>query len=279
MPDTEEDIQKTIELKKSVVSGEYSLKNIDIPVLNAQLASNASSSYASILKNGQPHSKSPAKSLFTTKITSPIVTIPKVVSPPLKKRKVIQNKQKRENSASSTCILSLEELQQIKHKERTDEQKARYKKLMKDRKKESISEEQKEEDRIRAKKRMQDVRNIQSEEEKTEETAKNTKRMRDVRSIQTEQEKKKETANNTKSKQIKRNIKTDSDLKRLLKFKNSVRFGAIFVCSCCHQQMFKNGVSILTEDIKRKLKEKDPALYAKFFKTDLILVEITEHMD
>ena len=76
-----------------------------------------------------------------------------------------------------------------------------------------------------------------------------------------------------------RNEKSNSDLKRLLKFQDSVRYGPIFVCSSCHQTMFQNSVSAFDEVQQQKIKEEHGDLFDKVFGETLIEVEINEIMD
>ena len=42
---------------------------------------------------------------------------------------------------------------------------------------------------------------------------------------------------------------------RIKKFQDSVRYGPIFICTVCEQDMFINNVSIITKDLENKIKE------------------------
>jgi hypothetical protein len=89
VPDTPEDIQKTIELKESVLRGEYTLKIQDIAALKVQLKDNTSFSYASIVKQGN-NSKEACKNSSPNKrskvtLTSNTVQGPTVIRPPSRK--------------------------------------------------------------------------------------------------------------------------------------------------------------------------------------------------
>lgn len=57
-----------------------------------------------------------------------------------------------------------------------------------------------------------------------------------------------------------------SEMHRLLKFQESVRYGPIFTCSSCHQNMFRDGVKELTEDLENEIMVKSSELYANVFK-------------
>ena len=59
-----------------------------------------------------------------------------------------------------------------------------------------------------------------------------------------------------------------SEQKRLLKFRESVRYGPIFTCTVCEQDMFLSNVVILTNEFKNEVREKDFELYLLAFKTD-----------
>jgi hypothetical protein len=50
-------------------------------------------------------------------------------------------------------------------------------------------------------------------------------------------------------------------LERLKKFRNAVKYGAIFVCISCNQRMFENGVSTVTEKFKESVNSKKTGLY------------------
>ena len=50
---------------------------------------------------------------------------------------------------------------------------------------------------------------------------------------------------------------------RLIKFRNAVKFGAIFVCISCQQRLFENGVSAVTNNFKEFVESKKPGLYSE----------------
>ena len=52
-----------------------------------------------------------------------------------------------------------------------------------------------------------------------------------------------------------------TELKRLIKFKKSVRFGPIFTCRVCEQDMFENNVTVITEQFESDIKSMSPKLY------------------
>ena len=46
----------------------------------------------------------------------------------------------------------------------------------------------------------------------------------------------------------------------MLKFRRKVKYGPIFVCSCCHQKLFENQVEVITEEIRNKIDDADPGI-------------------
>ena len=48
---------------------------------------------------------------------------------------------------------------------------------------------------------------------------------------------------------------------RLKAFRKAIQFGAIFVCISCHQRMFENGVTVVTNYFKDLVERKKPGLY------------------
>ena len=48
---------------------------------------------------------------------------------------------------------------------------------------------------------------------------------------------------------------------RLIKFRNAVKYGAIFVCISCEQRLFENGVTTVTEHFKQSVNSKRPGLF------------------
>ena len=60
-----------------------------------------------------------------------------------------------------------------------------------------------------------------------------------------------------------RDENSNSELKRLLNFRNSTRYGPIFICSSCDQKMFQNGVLKLGKELKEKIRNKNIDVYNK----------------
>ena len=60
-------------------------------------------------------------------------------------------------------------------------------------------------------------------------------------------------------------------IQRLIKFKRAVRYGAIFVCSSCHQRVFENGVSATTDKFKQEIEVKKAGLFEECIETEIIL--------
>ena len=50
-------------------------------------------------------------------------------------------------------------------------------------------------------------------------------------------------------------------IERLIAFRKATQFGAIFVCVSCHQRMFENGVTVVTNYFKEMVEKKKPGLY------------------
>ena len=47
---------------------------------------------------------------------------------------------------------------------------------------------------------------------------------------------------------------------RLSKFKQKVKYGPIFVCSCCEEKLFENQVKVLTDALRKTIDEVDPGI-------------------
>ena len=60
-------------------------------------------------------------------------------------------------------------------------------------------------------------------------------------------------------------------VQRLISFKKAVKYGAIFVCSSCHQRMFENGVSAITDKFKENVEKKKNGLFKDCVQEELIL--------
>ena len=55
-------------------------------------------------------------------------------------------------------------------------------------------------------------------------------------------------------------------LQRLKIFKHAVKFGAIFICSCCHQRLFQNGVTVITNTTRSFIEGKKIGLFDEAIK-------------
>ena len=60
-------------------------------------------------------------------------------------------------------------------------------------------------------------------------------------------------------------------IQRLISFRKAVRYGAIFVCSSCHQRMFENGVSAVTTKFKEEVEKKKSGHFDECIAEELIL--------
>jgi hypothetical protein len=69
-----------------------------------------------------------------------------------------------------------------------------------------------------------------------------------------------------KNKETMRKIRcTNSELKRYLKFRKAVRYGPIFTCTVCEQDMFINNVSIIDDLLKERVKLYSSELFKTVF--------------
>ena len=67
-----------------------------------------------------------------------------------------------------------------------------------------------------------------------------------------------------KNKDNMRKIRSNhSQLKRLQRFQESVRYGPIFTCTVCEQDMFKNSVVILTDTFEEEVRKNSSELFKK----------------
>ena len=66
---------------------------------------------------------------------------------------------------------------------------------------------------------------------------------------------------NLKERKRKSRSMTDVD-DRLKRFRNRVKYGPIFVCSCCHQKLFQNQVEEFTDKLKEEIDSVNPLIRA-----------------
>ena len=59
-----------------------------------------------------------------------------------------------------------------------------------------------------------------------------------------------------------------TDKESIQRFNRANLFGPIFICSCCKRRLFENGVSKITNDLKRKIEEKKQGLYEVAIKSE-----------
>ena len=69
--------------------------------------------------------------------------------------------------------------------------------------------------------------------------------------------------------------KNHSQLERLNRFRSAVRYVAIFTCSSCHQDMFLNGVSEITDEFEDLVKQKSSELHKNVLKNK-IEIEVSD---
>ena len=112
-----------------------------------------------------------------------------------------------------------------------------------------------EKDKMRKKYKRQN----ETEYEQKSRQEKSQKKMKFLRQNETN---KKIKERQQKDKGAKRYIRENStDLQRFRKFRESVKYGPIFTCSICDQDMFKNNVSVLTEEFEHDILAKDEVLH------------------
>ena len=70
------------------------------------------------------------------------------------------------------------------------------------------------------------------------------------------------TQNNEKQAVRQKKIEKTDDRTRIYNFKRAVLFGPIFICSCCHRRLYEKGVTKITENLKRKMYEKNKVQYS-----------------
>ena len=159
-----------------------------------------------------------------------------------------------------------------------------------DQKTQSRKDEREEETRKRQMKQKE--RDSQNRKDETEEETRNRKRKdKERKSLNRKDETEEETGNRkmkdkelkslnreneTSQQRLKRCIKNRenmseirnnrSELKRLQKFEESVRYGPIFTCTVCEQDMFRNSVTILTDKLENEINVKSSELYNSAFK-------------
>ena len=140
VPNSEDDLIKTIQLKEQYLNNKYTLKKKDIPIFTTLIKKNAerdtinisvnqSYSFAAASKSqgtANPGDKANLKEVI--KEAHQKETKAKKNSPPPKKRKSAQDMNGVETEKK--CFLSLEELKKIKQKDRTNAQKNKYSELM-----------------------------------------------------------------------------------------------------------------------------------------------------
>ena len=135
----------------------------------------------------------------------------------------------------------------------------------------AITEFKKDERKEADAKRKKACRELKNESEKKIEQENNAKRMKTRQELMNDSKKKIEKESDAKNHKAirKRKMVEDSEgfkenqrnqrkrlreiekancgrLERLRKFRHAIKYGAIFVCSSCHQRLFENGVTLIS---------------------------------
>ena len=55
----------------------------------------------------------------------------------------------------------------------------------------------------------------------------------------------------------------NSEFTRLMKFRKAVRYGPIFTCTVCEQDMFLSNVNVLDEEFEANVKEESQELFER----------------
>ena len=132
----------------------------------------------------------------------------------------------------------------------------------------NLRSNEKEEDRIIRKEKnliqKKQQRSNEKEEDRNLRNEKNREQMKQQRKKETKEQKLKRCTKNQMNMRKVRNNSTE--LTRLNKFKESVKYGPIFTCSVCEQDMFRNNVTVLTVDFEKEIKTKSSELYKSALK-------------
>ena len=193
VPNNVEDELKTIELKKQFIEGRYDKKMEDIPFMKAEMC-NQRKSYAAALKRKLDDN-----------------SLPKIKPTPKKKTLASSNPKQ---DSEEQCFLSLEELKNIKCKDRTKAQTKKYNKLMAELSRKRKSEDQKAATKEKNKNAMSKSRAQMTEEEKKDKNNKNKNAMSKSRAKITEEEKKVRNENDKQAKKISRKSPKSSYIAR-----------------------------------------------------------------
>ena len=139
---------------------------------------------------------------------------------------------------------------------------------------ESKTNEEKESERGACAQRKKVCRDLKSDAEKEKEKGSHVNRMRLCRKRKRDADEELHMAEERNQKRVFRENEKNNcgRLERLKKFRNSVKYGAIFVCSSCHQRLFENGVTLITTKFKEDIETKKPGLYEDSVQ------EIEQHM-
>ena len=111
--------------------------------------------------------------------------------------------------------------------------------------------------------RMKTCRELMNESKKKEEkeaNAKNHKATRKRKMVE-DSEGFKENQRNQRKRLREIEKANCGRLERLRKFRHAIKYGAIFVCSSCHQRLFENGVTLITNKFAEDVEGKKPGLF------------------
>ena len=196
------------------------------------------------------------------------------------KAKFRTDEQKRMLNAFNQREKRLKETDEMK-KARKDNDKARQI-LIREKETEKICSTRKEKNKIQMKiareneteemtEARQEKNKIQMKTARENETEDMTKvrKEKDKNQKKTAQENETEDNRRKRLDKIKQNMKkirsNSSELKRLKKFREAVRYGPIFTCTVCEQDMFRNSVTVLNDELEEKLRSKSPELGERVF--------------
>ena len=133
---------------------------------------------------------------------------------------------------------------------------------------ESKSDVEKDLERKLKAEQMKKMRDIRTPERKQLDRKLEVKRIKKIRETKSPEEKEGDrifaVERMKKVRETKKSSKENAGaLERLIKFRHAVKYGAIFICSSCHQRLFENGVSLITSKFKEGIENKTPGLYRK----------------
>ena len=114
-----------------------------------------------------------------------------------------------------------------------------------------------------------DVRGSETEEQKQMRCSKDRAYKEEIRSSETKEQKQERYKKNREH--MEKIRRSNSELQRLTKFREAVKYGPIFTCTVCEQDMFINFVSIIDRELEETLKIDSSKLIKNVFAKKLLV--------